>query len=314
MHRWLASLLLTALSANHAVAGTGPWILGQGDEQIYIGAETQRLDRLAIGSGSYADDVIVVDGGITTLGLKALVTLGLTSRFEIEGELPYNIVFSNRSGAVCDALGLGACRTTKGIGIIALRGKALLLDEVAGKPLSLSVGLDLRFGQTTFENRQRITNLGEGTFDIEPRLLMGRVGPLPNGYWSLYWGASFRYRVPIDRDFMDDGIDVPGYELTSDLEALFTPGRLVSIGPAVNWWLRPNGVDFEDVDLTDPDRLLGLRATVFEAGAKVIVRSGRNITFVGSFFRTVYARNNPEVYKVGVGVSFRDFVPDRKGG
>ena len=68
------------------------------------------------------------------------------------------------------ALGQDTCATTNGVGVIRLGTKAQILDEVYGSPFSLSLGLDLRFGQLTQGTRERITNLGEGTFDVAPLL------------------------------------------------------------------------------------------------------------------------------------------------
>lgn len=305
------ALLAALLTAATALGGTGPWVLGGGDQQVYVGLESQRFDRLAIGSGSYHDDVVTVDGGVSTFGAKLIAAFGLSNRFEIEGELPYQVAFQNQPGAICSALGAGACSTTHGLGVVVVRGKGLVLDEVDGRPVSLSLEGALRFGQLTFEDRHRVTTLGEGTFDVEGKVLVGRSGPLPTGYWSAYLDLGGRYRVPVVRDFQDSGIRVPGWELLSTAEWLFTPGERFSVGPAFGLLWRPRGLDFEEVDLTDPDRFLGLRIFTFEAGAKAIYRSGRNVAASLSVYRTVYAINNPEVWKVNVGIAFRGLVKRR---
>ena len=80
-----------------------------------------------------------------------------------------------------------------------------LVDELSGAPVSFSLGVDLRLGQTTERYRERITALGEGTFDLEPRFALGRIGPLPKGYWSLYLDGGFRYRSMRHKRALDLG-------------------------------------------------------------------------------------------------------------
>lgn len=310
---WAA--LVTWMTSGEALAGNGPWVLGAGDQQVYVGLDAQRLGNLAVSSGSYADDVIQVDQGVTTLGGKLIGTFGLNRLVEVELELPYQYAFQNDPGPVCEAVGLDACEPTHGVGVIVARGKVLLLDELLGKPLSISLGLDVRFGQPTFRFRERITNLGEGTFDIEPRLSLGRIGGLggKGGYFSIYGDVGFRWRFPIDKDYGEDGLAIPGWELTGNLESLFTPTGLVSIGPAVGVLWRPVGVDFEDVDLADPNRFAALRILALDAGAKLLIRSGRSVTFALGVFHTIYAENNPQdVLKVSLGVAFRDLIRRRE--
>lgn len=296
-----------------AWAGGGPWVLGKGDQQVYVGLGAQTFQRLAVDSGSYTDDVIQVDEGVSSFGAQLIASFGLTRRLEIEADIPYSYTFANNPGGVCDLLAMGACKTTQGIGIITVRAKFLAVDEIQGAPLSLSIGLDARFGQLTAEHRQRITSLGEGTFDIEPRVAIGRIGSLPKGYWSLYVDGSFRWRFPLNSDFAGTGIATPGYEITANLENLFTPIETFSIGPTVSLLSRPNGVDFSATDLTDVDRLISLRILALDAGAKILVRNGRNITVAMAVSRTVYAINNPEdVWKFSLGVGFRDIFRRRE--
>ena len=71
-----------------AQAGSGPWALSEGDASFYGGAEFQRLTRLALSSGSRADDVLDVDDGLETFGLVGVVSYGLRDRFELEASVP----------------------------------------------------------------------------------------------------------------------------------------------------------------------------------------------------------------------------------
>lgn len=315
MPRLPIACTLACAFATNAHAGAGPWVLGKGDEQIYVGLDAQRFNRLAIDDGAYTDSVIDVDGGVTSFGAKLIGTVGLTRRLEIEFDLPYAYTYVNQPGAVCDLLGLDACETTQGIGTIAIRSKVLLVDELAGAPVSFSLGLDLRFGQLTAEHRQRITSLGEGTFDVEPRLSLGRIGSLRKGagYWSLYADLGFRYRVPIDTAYGPDALWIPGFEITGNLENLWAPVQTVSFGPAIATLWRPNGVDFSATDLTDVDRIVALRMFALDVGGKIIIRNGRRVAVSASVFHTAYAINNPQdVVKVNVGVAIRDLFRKRQ--
>ncbi|MCB9663718.1 MAG: hypothetical protein H6732_06380 [Alphaproteobacteria bacterium] len=306
----IATVALTWATTAHA--GSGPWVLGQGDEQIFVGAEAQRFTQLAVGDGAYQDSVIAVDDGVMTFGAKLIGTLGLARRFEVEADLSYLYTYANEPGPVCELLGMGACKTTQGLGPISTRVKWLVVDELAGRPLSMSVGLDLRFGQTTAEHRERVTSLGDGTFALEPRVALGRIGTLPKGWWSIYGDVSARFPLPTDPAFTVGGEAAPGIELVSTVENLWTPVPVVSLGPSVSMLYRPQGVDFLETDFTEKDRFTALRIFVLEAGAKLLVRNDTGITGVLSVFHTVYAVNNPQdVLKVSVGVAFRDFARRR---
>lgn len=303
------------LSTSVALAGAGPWVLGAGDEQIYVGLDAQRFGLLATGAGAYADDVVTVDDGVNTFGAKLIGTLGLVRNVELELDLPFAYTYVNRIGDVCALLALDACETTYGFAPITLRTKWLVVDELAGRPVSFSVGVDLRFGQMTAEHRERITNIGDGTFDLEPRVSLGRIGRLPNGWWSIYGDVSFRYRFPTDPSFGDTGIAVPGYEIVSNVENLWTPVSAVSIGPAIGLLWRPNGVDILSPEwaATDQDRIVALRILSLEAGAKLIVRNNRAISGSLGVFHTIYAINNPQdTFKISLGVAFRDLVRKRE--
>ncbi len=310
--RWMLWLGLVSAQAH---ASTGPWLLGAGDEQIYVGLDGQRFGKLALSTGSFSEDVVTVDDGVSSFGAKLIGTFGLSRRVELELEFPVNYTFANNSeGPVCGLLGLDACATSLGIGVIVARSKFLVVDELAGAPLTMSLGFDLRFGQPTADLRPRITAYGQGTFDLEPRVGLGRIGSLRkgSGYWTLFADAGFRYRIPLDGSFGPAALPAPGFEVTANFENLWSPVPLVSFGPTVSMLSRPMGVDFEDLLgdptlATDINRFNGLRIFTMDAGGKLIVRNGKNITFAAAATYTLYAENNPsDVLKVSVGVGFRD--------
>lgn len=306
MRSWIG---LGLLVPQLATAGVGPWVMGPGDGQIYAGLDVQRFRRLSVSTGSYAPEVIDVDDGVSSVYFKLIGSVGLMRGLELEMELPYGVVFTpTQDGPVCELLGLGACRRTQGIGLMSVRLKGLALDELYGPPVSLAFTLEARFGQLTAPDRERITNLGEGTFDLAPRVAIGRIGSLgQNGSWNLALDVGWRYRFPLRRQHDGQDQAVPGWEIDTHLESLFSPVTSVAFGPAVTWLYRPNGVNFEDVDLTDVDRLGALRISALSAGAKLIIRGTDRITVSTSVFHTLHAVNNPtDVFSFGVGVSLRD--------
>jgi hypothetical protein len=296
-----------------ASAGTGPWVLAPGDGAVYVGLESQRFSRLALGDGSFTDSVLQVDQGVQTFIAKTIATVGLGRRLELEFELPVTHVFAPVQGDIC-TLGLAdGCAPTTGLGPIVVRGEGQVLDEVFGAPLSMSLGLDLRFGQTTAGSRSRITNIGEGTFDLEPRIAFGKAGGLgrKGGYYSLSLDVGFRWRMPLRTQFAGVDSRFPGFEVTGGTEALLSPIPIFGFGPALGWIYRPNGYDVEDLLAgeglwADPDRFLALRIGALTAGGKVIFRGSDRVSVVFSVLHTLYARNNPtNVLQLGAGVQVR---------
>jgi hypothetical protein len=285
-------MLLTALLASlPALAGTGPWTLPEGDVSLYAGAEYQRITRLAASTGSYSDDVLEVDKGLEKMGGQLIVGYGVRDHIDVELALPYYYVAANRTdGPLCTALGMRACDTTQGVGIIAVRVKGLLVDELIGAPLSVAVGGDLRLGHHTSDTRARVTNLGEGTTDVGGFASVGRSGALGQGYWSSYLEVSGRYRFP---NTEADGKPVPGSEMGADLEWLGGAQPSWAVGPSVTMLWRPDGNDIETLNATDPDRFGQLNVLSLRAGGKLIVRSSRRTSLALAVFGTAYSENNP---------------------
>jgi hypothetical protein len=304
----LATLLWTLAPAQ---AGGGPWVISQGDASIYAGTSLERFGHLAISSGKYAEDVITVDDGVSKYGLHGQVTYGLLPRVELELTLPWQYNRFNRTdGEVCASLGLQACNTTTGFAPIRGRLKLQVLDEFYGAPLSAAVGLGLRQGQHTAPERARVTNLGEGTADLEAFASAGRSGLLGPGFWSAYVDATWRYRFP--NTYSDDLVAVPGSEALVDAEFLAGGPPHLSIGPAFSMFWRPWGQDFEDVDLDDPDRFAALQAHAVRVGGKAILRSSDRVVASLSAMWTVAAKNNPsDVFVLGVGVQLFQEKPFR---
>lgn len=300
--------------ASPAMAGNGPWVLGVGDYTVFAGLETQRFTQLQTTGGA---DLTNVGEGVTSFAFKAIGTYGLLPRFEMQAGLPYASSHVNRDDEPnCAGLGLEACETSEGIGILTVRGKVLILDELFGAPVSVATGIDTRFGQLVQPYRARLTSLGDGTFDVGTFVNVGRAGGLgKTGFWSAYGEIGWRYRFPSTTGFPtpDGEMAVPGDEFTFDTQALFAPDPRFAFGPLVNGFWRYRGVDFSETDLSDPDRFVGLNAASIQVGGQILIRDTDSLTFVLSAAHTVFARNNPAdgfYVTAGIGWYGRRRAPD----
>ena len=293
-------------------AASGPWVLSPRDASIYAGTEFQRIGHLALDNGSFADEPITVDSGISKFAVQGYVSYGIIPRVQIALSVPFQDVHANRTdGPVCTSFGLQACSRTTGFGLVDLRVQGLILDEFYGAPVSLAVGAELRQGAHTATERARITNLGEGTTDTGGYLSLGRTGPVGEaGTWSGYVEMGGVYRFP---NVLTDGAPTPGSEFTGDAEVLIGFSRAVSVGGTVSAFWRPFGVNISEVDLADIDRFSSLRVLSLRPGLKLMLRSSENVVFSASVLGTLYAENNPSDL-LGVSAGMSVYLPGRDRG
>jgi hypothetical protein len=288
-----------------AIGGSGPWVVGEGAASLYLGAEVQQFSRLRIDPGE-AGVVEDVAEGVATFGLKAIGSIGLSPRAEIQLALPWYQAYAHRvDAAPCADLGLGACRTTTAVGVLEARAKVLLVDEFFGAPLSFAVGPELRVGAFTHGTRQRITNIGEGTTDVGLFLDVGRTGAVGSWVWSTYLEGLGRYRIPNTESYPNHvGTNVaPGSEVGGSVEVLLGPSPFVSFGPASHALYRPTGLEWEELDFGDPDRFAALRIANVRVGGLVVVRNRGDVSGSLSILRTVGAYNNPtDTWIVSLGI------------
>lgn len=294
-----------------AFAGSGPWVVGEGGFTLYVGTGVQRLSRLAIQVDGERD-VIDVGEGISSFALKGIATIGFGSRVDLQVQIPWYRVQANREDhPLCPTLGLDACETTQGVGVIESRIKGLLVDEFFGAPLSLAVGAELRSGELTAGTRERVTGLGEGTFDAGGFVDLGRTGGLGKGYWSGWIEGLYRYRVPTTNSFPQNTgkSSVPGSEIQTAAELILGPTTSFGFGPSAGLLWRPSGYDWGTVDLTDVDRFGALRILTVRAGGTLLFRT-RSVATALSLQRVVYAVNNPtDTFNVSLGVQFDGRLP-----
>lgn len=289
-----------------AVAGSGPWTISEGDTSVYLGVESQRLERLTQSSGAGADDVLDVDDGLETTGFKAVVSHGVRDDIEFELDVGWFRVEANRpDGPLCAALGPDTCRTTRGFAPLGMRAKWQVLDEWTGAPVSVAIGTAARFGQWTGPTRDRTTNLGEGTTDFGPTVAIGRSGGLGDGFWSAHVDGRWLVR---QSNVAGASPSIPGNEYSVDTEFLAGTQAWWSLGPTFSYWERPQGIDLEDLLAsprlaTDIDRFGRLRARSVRVGGKLLIRSSERTTLVIGGWGTPVAVNNPIVMGLSAGLS-----------
>jgi hypothetical protein len=304
------SIVLAALSSP-AWASSGPWVPGPGETQMFLGGDAQRFGHLRV-TGSDGEPIVLdVDEGVSAVDLKAIASYGILGKFELEGTVPISHVYANRDdGEICALLGPGSCSTVDTFGIFQLRGKGLLLDELAGSPLTLSLGAEMRVGAFTFPDRWRVTNTGEGTFDMGGYADVGRVGGFgADGSWAAYMELGGRYRFPNTTSYESaDGketVSAPGSEWFGQVDFLLSPTFPIAIGPEVTGLWRPTGLAWYELDLSDVDRFAALKIALVRAGGKIIIRNRTGTSFVLSGLGTVFAWNNPsDIFLMSAGVGF----------
>lgn len=288
-----------------AISGTS--VVGEGQLNVYLGVDAQRLERLQIQGADGAEaEVIDVGEGLSTIRGKVIATLGLANRVDFELGVPYEHTQANRGdAALCDALGLNACGTSSGLGVITGRAKWLMMDEYSGTPFSLAVSAEGRIGQFTARDRAQITGRGEGTQDVGGVLALSRLGALRDGYWYGALEGGWRYRFPNTRSYPNfTGQRVaPNSEFTGRAEVIIAPWSSFGLGPVAEVYWRPGGVDFKEADLTDIDRLGALRVASVRVGGSLNIRTKRNLSGSLSVTHGVYAMNNPYVTTVSAGFS-----------
>jgi hypothetical protein len=143
---------------------------------------------------------------------------------------------------------------------------------------------------------------------------LGRVGSLGgDGYVSAFVEAGWRYRFPTTRDYPDlpgGTLAAPQPETWAALEVLAGPSNRFYLGPVVSV-LQRGGLDWGELDLSDPDRLAALGVTTARVGGTVIVHNGGDLALVASALQAVANRNNPNTLSLSLGVAFSGLAPRR---
>jgi hypothetical protein len=289
-----------------AWAGSGPWVPGNGSGSLYLGVDGQQIRSLSATIDGQRQ-TLEVGEGLASVNLSGVLTYGIAPNVEVEATVPVNFIHALRDDApLCGILGADACEPTHTVGVLSSHLKWLVVDEVVGAPLSVAVGGLVRFGGLVAQQRDRLTNAGEGTLDGGGLLSLGKSGAMGEGYWTVYGDIKGLYRVPNTQSYplLRGDRAVPGAELHAAVDALFAPKGTVAFGPSTTLLWRPAGVDYGEVVLADIDRFGALRVTSLAAGGKLIFRDAADNAIVFGLARTVWAQNNPaDQLSVSLGIA-----------
>lgn len=299
--RWrVVYAILSCAWAGSALAGVGPWTLNEGDRSLYLGMSAESWSSLSGNSGSAIDVGAPV---MSTEGL-AILSYGLAPAAEVEVKAGLGSSSVGRLDAsTCVEVGADACASSTGLTPIELRVKGRALDELAGAPLSLALGLGLRFAEWTLADRHRLTALGDGQTDIAPFVAVGRSGGLGGWSYGTFLELGYAARLPVARVPDLGGLKVPGDELRGSAELLIYISPYLAFGPALDVVHRLSGVGLGAVDLSDVDRYTALQVTAIRPGGKLLLRSRGALSVALSAFGVALARNNPrDAFTISAGI------------
>lgn len=304
---WGVGLGLSVVVGAPARAGDGPWTLGEGDRNVYVGVDYFRYATFRDGDG----DVSPLSSGLTAAGVTMVGTLGLAPGFEAELKVPYESVRVNRAedDAICQNVPRKQwCAPSGGIGDVALQVKGRVLEERFVNPVSASFFLGVRTGEAYANKRGRLTTLGDGQTDLGAGASVGKSGRLGKGWYRTAATGAYWYRFA---NVELDGRKVPADELSFSLTSTLSPWNRFGFGPALYGFQRLDGVDMGQVDLSHQDSWASLDAGQIQVGGELGVysrRGGPTVTF--AVLNTIYARNNPaDTLVVSMGIGW--FTPGR---
>lgn len=300
---WLAAGLVVGFLPTVATAGGGPWTLGGGEHNVYMGGDYYRYSRFQTPAR-----IRELPTGITASGLTGVWTAGLAYGLEMELKLAFEAVRVNdRTVDICTdpEVPHDWCAPTANIGDLGARLKWRFLDEAYGAPLSMAASLGVRTGEAYANTRGRLTTLGDGQSDVGGGLSFGRTATVAKGWYTL--GADTWYWFRFPNAYGADGQKYPADEIGADVEAMVSLHPRFALGPAVSVFTRLGGEDlvFDRLDRTNPDTWNALRAQQVKLGGKLGVYSvDGGPTLSVAALTTVASANNPVgtlAISVGVG-------------
>lgn len=303
--------VLCWLSTPDALAGPEPWVLGRDDRSVYVGVDATRWSRFAGPEGSFGAEPLPFGTAVTRTAVVASVSYGLLAgvAVDVDAGVAYSAV-AREDAPICTDLGPGGCDDVLGVTPVVGRVAWRVLDEFTGRPLTVTLGPTVRFGDPTRPYRDRITQIGEGQTDLGGYVSIGRTAGL-GGSASLaaFVQAEYRHRLGLATVA---GHKAPGDELAGIAEVLVSPNRGAALGARVDALERPWGAGFGEVDDAGVDRFTALRVTAVKAGPKLVLRSLDHVSLALTALFTVYAIDNPtDGWTLSVGVG--GFRPSRSG-
>ena len=300
-------LILLNLCSSQAIAGTGPWVLSQGDYSAYGEVQYQQWQRVA-------DE----NGETKSIGNRSLISrvhfvgsYGVVPN--LEAEIKLGVAGSSTSDPSAGACGELSCKSLFGVTPLEARLKWQIIDEWALAPLSVALIAATRMGSFSSKDRHRLTSFSEGTLDASLGLVLGRSGLWGRTATSGWLEVQYRHRVPVGIPVSAGPSDeaplaVPGPEIVIQGDWMFQPSTTIGLGIAWDILYRTSGTNLSDMDPTNRDAIASLAAQVVKLGLKFDVRNTSHNAISIGMFHVVYARNNPaDMFLISIGMS--RFVP-----
>lgn len=297
--------MLWFLTLSSALAGDGPWTLDADEQNLFFGLDYFQYSAFDAGSGDARDLV----SPITAMGFTGVWTAGLRRGVEVEVKIPFESARAQDPEACRAAAPVeGWCVTSAGLGDIGGQLKVRVLDELYGRPLTLSLSSGVRTGELYADDRQRLTTLGDGQTDIGGGLSLGRTDVLGAGWYRASVDAWYWRRFDVSEVNLDDEIAVSAAGMVAVWPSW-------GMGPAVHSFFRLGGLDVGQADFTAPDVWSTLAARQAQVGFKLgVFGQGRAPTFSLTVLRTVWAQNNPtDTFSVSAGLGWF-FQPQQEEG
>jgi len=186
--RVVSMLLLLSCAAHSAEAGA--WTLSKGVNWLKVGLMLQDTTERYFINGERIP--YFFDGRNQTRALFFEYVRGITDRWDVKAQLPFfNIAFDD----IADE------RTSNGLGDLRIESRYNLVRD----PLVLTVGGAIKFPTGEFVNDAEIVPVGEGQYDFDVFVEVGRSLWPVRGYVTGKIGYRFRTKnQEIDIDFGDE--------------------------------------------------------------------------------------------------------------
>jgi len=278
--------LLTLLNGP-AEASEGPWTTARGIHNIYLGVMGERFRCFeAQGQSSTAcASGLPVAAPVAKLGAKAFYRTGLTGKTDVAVGIPVARSFSLESTSS------PMYATTTGLGLIEGRvryrlGKIYNIDFAAGA--------GVRSGAAHHASRGRMTNLGEGSTDLQATLYAGRMAPVGPRFHVTSVDLSYFYRLPLDADTAVGRI--PGDEIRVSGVSTVAVTSHLGLGLSADgfWRLWGEPLSMSRVSVYGEDRWASLKASQIKLGGRVVIYPGDHRPYLQfSGMRAIWAKNNP---------------------
>ena len=186
--RVVSMLLLLSCAAHSAEAGA--WTFSKGVNWLKVGLMLQDTTERYFIDGERIP--YFFDGRNQTRALFFEYVRGITDRWDVKAQLPFfNIAFDD----IADE------RTSNGLGDLRIESRYNLVSD----PLVLTVGGAIKFPTGEFVNDAEIVPVGEGQYDFDVFVEVGRSLWPVRGYVTGKIGYRFRTKnQEIDIDFGDE--------------------------------------------------------------------------------------------------------------